>query len=341
MKPVRIAINGFGRIGRLFFRQVYNQDWCEIVGVNDLGNIDNLAYLLKYDSVYRTFSESVRVENDHVVVGKSAIPFFHEPNPENLPWKKLGVDIVIESTGVFTTYEKASAHLSAGAVHVLMSAPSQDDDGEKGTTVLVGVNEEDLSRCSISSNASCTTNAISSPLAILSETIGVSKAMLSTVHGYTSTQSLVDTVQKGSDVRRGRAAAQNIIPSTTGAAHALGRAQKSFAKAFDGIAFRVPVIAGSVADVVFVSKRKTNVEEVNELLEKGVADARWRGTFAVTRDPVVSSDIIGMPYGALVDLSYTRVVDGDLVKILSWYDNEWGYVATLRAHAEAIAHHRL
>lgn len=340
MKPVRIAINGFGRIGRLFFRQVYNQEWCEIVGVNDLGNIDNLAYLLQYDSVYRTFSESVKVQGDHIVVGDASIPFFHEPDPAQLPWKKLGVDIVIESTGVFTTYKKASAHLSAGASHVLMSAPFKDSDGEKGKTVLVGVNEDDLATCSISSNASCTTNAISPPLALLSETLGIAKAMLSTVHGYTSTQSLVDTIQKGNDARRGRAAAQNIIPSTTGAAHALGRAQASFADTFDGIAFRVPVIAGSVADVVFVSKKKTSVDEVNSILEKGVSDPRWKGTFAVTRDPIVSSDIIGMPYGALVDLSYTRVVDGDLVKILSWYDNEWGYVATLRAHAQAIAQHR-
>lgn len=339
MKPVRIAINGFGRIGRLFFRQVYGQDWCEIVGVNDLGNVDNLAYLLKYDSVYSRFDTPLSSTEKGIDINGVVVPFFHEPDPEKLPWKELGVDIVIESTGVFTTYERASAHIRAGASRVLMTAPSKDEDGEMGQTVLVGVNEEDLSKCSISSNASCTTNAISPPLALLSETIGIQKAMLSTVHGYTSTQSLVDSVQRGKDMRRGRAAAQNIIPSTTGAAHALGRAQKSFSSSFDGIAFRVPVIAGSVADVVFVSEKKTTVEEVNGILEKGALDSRWRGTFSTTHDPIVSSDVVGTPYGALVDLSYTRVIDGDLVKILSWYDNEWGYVATLRAHAQAIAEH--
>jgi len=320
-----IAINGFGRIGRLFYRQMAAKKTMQVVAINDLGDRENLEYLLKYDTVYGRFE------------GKLPQHVLQEKDPAKLPWKKLGIDVVVESTGVFESYEKAQAHIAAGAKRVVITAPAKDEDGELGKTILAGVNEDDMKSCRISSNGSCTTNSIASVIQALDEAIGVEKALLNTTHGYTASQSLVDGPVRGSDMRRGRAAAQNIVPSSTGAAIAVARAVASMQGKFDGIALRVPVPAGSIADITFVAKKNTTVEEVNEALKKAAASARYKDVMQVTEEPLVSSDILGQPYGATVDLRMTRVVDGNLVKVLSWYDNEAGYVSTLVRHVELAA----
>ena len=338
-KKIKIAINGFGRIGRLFFRQAFNETSLEIVAINDLGDIENLAYLLKYDSVYRQYPGDIKIdksENKLIVDGKE-IKFISEKDPLKLPWKDLDIDIVIEATGVYESFEKAKAHLDAGAKRVVMTAPAKDADGELGQTVLVGINEGKLETCKISSNASCTTNASSPVIAVLSENPGIQKAVLNTVHAITNTQTVVDSPVKGSDFRRGRSASQNIIPSTTGAAIAITRVIKEVEGKFDGIALRVPVITGSVADITFVSKKKTSVEEINNILRQASRSQKWQGILKVVDEQIVSSDIIGEPYAAIVDLKFTKVIDGDLVKVLSWYDNEWGYVSMLLRHVLKVA----
>ncbi|MEX0689929.1 MAG: type I glyceraldehyde-3-phosphate dehydrogenase [Candidatus Paceibacterota bacterium] len=325
----KIAINGFGRIGRLFLRQAYDKEDLEIVAVNDLGNVENLAYLLKYDSVYRRYDKSVEVKDGNLIIDGKEVKFLQERDPSKLPWKELGIDIVVESTGVFNEYNKAKVHIEAGAKRVVITAPAKDD-GVEGATVLMGVNEGDLEKVVLTSNGSCTTNAASPIIQVLKEKLGIKKALLNTIHGYTATQGLVDGV--ASNPRKGRAAAQNIIPSTTGAAIAVTKAIPELDGKFDGIALRVPVIVGSIADITFISERETSVEEVNKILKEASKEPRWEGIMTTTEDPIVSSDIIGEPYGAIVDLSFTKVVDGDLVKVLSWYDNEAGYVSTLVKH---------
>lgn len=333
-----IAINGFGRIGRLLFRQLLDEKSVRVVAINDLGDIENLAYLVKYDTIYGKLQTPVKATKDAFLIGGNKIAVFQEKNPAKLPWKKLGVDVVIEATGVFDSYEKAKVHIQeAGAKRVVITAPSKDKDSELGKTILMGVNEDQLSTCQISSNGSCTTNAASPIMQILSENPGIKKAVLSTTHGYTASQSLIDGPSKGKDVRRGRAAAQNIVLTTTGAATTVARAVTQLQGKFDGIALRVPLISGSVVDITFLTKRKTTAEEINSILEKAAVQPKWKGILKVTRDPIVSSDIIKEPYGAIVDLNFTKVVDGDLVKVLSWYDNEWGYVATLVQHVLATA----
>lgn len=335
-KPAKIAINGFGRIGRLFLRQAIDNPALEIAVINDLGDAENLAYLFKHDSIYHFFSGDVSIEKsdgvNYLSVSGKKILIIQEKDPAKLPWKDLGIDIVVESTGVFESFEKAKAHLDGGAKRVVMTAPAKDGDGELGQTVLVGINDGELKTCKISSNASCTTNAVSPVIAILSENPGIEKAILNTVHAMTNTQTVVDSAVKGNDFRRGRAAAQNIIPSTTGAAIAVTRVIKELEGKFDGIALRVPVITGSIADITFISKRKTSVEEINEILKRAAGSPRWSGILKISEDQIVSSDIVGEPYGAIVDLRFTKVIDGDLVKVLSWYDNEWGYAAMLVKH---------
>jgi len=333
-RAVSVAINGFGRIGRLFFRQAWSAGM-RIAAINDLGSAENLAYLLKYDTVYRRFPGDVSANGDSLSVDGKKIPFFQEKNPAALPWKKLGIDVVVEATGVFDSYERARAHLEAGAKRVVITAPARDADGMEWKTVLVGVNEDDFGGATLTSNGSCTTNAVAPVVAVMDETIGVEKAILNTVHGYTASQSVVDGPAK--NFRRGRAAAQNIVPSTTGAAQAVARAVKGLAGKFDGIAMRVPVISGSLADITFVAKRATSAEEINDIFRKASQSPRWKGVLAVTEDPIVSSDIIGEPYGAIIDLSFTRVVGGNLAKVLSWYDNEWGYAVMLYMHVERVA----
>jgi len=334
-KKIRVAVNGAGRIGRAFIKIANQTPEIEIVAINDLGDIKNIAYLMRYDSVYgkSPFDISVKSDGKAILLDGKEISFLSEKEPANLPWKELDIDVVVESTGFFVTYEKSKAHLDAGAKRVVVTAPMKDDPiaGIEGATVLMGVNEERLKTCSISSNASCTTNASSPLIAILDEGIGIEKAVLNTVHGYTATQSLVDgPSRKG--FREGRAAAHNIIPSTTGAAIAVTKAFTKLDKLFDGISMRVPVIAGSIADVTFIAKRDTTVEEVNSILKKAAGEERWKGIFAVTEEEIVSSDILGSQYGSIADLGFTRVVGGNLVKVLAWYDNEMGYTHTLVDH---------
>ena len=337
MKKVRVAINGFGRIGRAFFKLAHNLDEIEIVAVNDLGDIDNLAYLLKYDTAYGKsgIDISTRKEEDkgYFRVNGNDILFLQQKEPALLPWNELDVDVVVESTGFFTKYATSKAHLDAGAKRVVISAPVKDDpiEGIAGATVLMGVNEEALHTTQISSNASCTINAAGPLMQILRENLGIEKALLNTVHGYTATQSIVDS-PNAKDFRKGRAAAQNIIPSTTGAAIAVTKALPELEGKFDGIAMRVPVVTGSIADITFISKRDTTKEEVNEILKTAAGQDRWKKVFSVVEDPVVSSDIISEPYAAIADLNFTRVVGGNLVKVLSWYDNEMGYTNMLVQH---------
>lgn len=335
---IKVAINGFGRIGRAFLRSVYARygNDIEIVAINDLGDINNLAYLLRYDSAQGKSGLDVKTSEDgtHLFVNDDDIKVYQEKDPKELPWGVLGVDVVVESTGFFREYEKAQWHRDAGAKKVVISAPAKGTplDGVTSGTVIMGVNDDNLSQCHISSNGSCTTNAGSPLVAILNETIGIQKALLNTTHGYTSTQAIVDGPVRGDDYRKGRAAAQNIVPTSTGAAIAVTKALPELTNKFDGIACRVPVVSGSIADITFLAKRETSVEEVNEILKKAASEERWKGIFTVTEEPLVSSDIIGDPHGSIADLAMTRVVDGDLVKVLAWYDNEMGYTNTLIRH---------
>jgi glyceraldehyde 3-phosphate dehydrogenase len=340
MARARLAINGFGRIGRLLFRQLHGNPAVEIVAVNDLGDLQNLAYLLQYDTVYRRYGRAITVdEAAHTFsVDGTPVQVLQEKDPTKLPWGALKVDIVVECTGLFESFEGASVHLKAGAKRVVISAPAKDAEGTaSGATVLMGVNEQALHSCAISSNGSCTTNAASPVMAIMSENPGIQKAVLDTVHAYTATQNLVDGPVKGGDFRHGRAAAQNMVPHTTGSAISVDRAIPALDGKFDGLAVRVPVVTGSIADITFLAKRKTTVEEINDIFRTAAADPRWQGIMTISEEQLVSSDIIGQPYGAIIDLSFTKVIDGDLVKILSWYDNEYGYVATLVKHIEAVA----
>ena len=322
MKKIRVAINGFGRIGRAFYKLAKENENIEIVAVNDLTSLENVSYLLKYDSVYGISNLTL-----------DGVKYLSEKDPTKLPWADLEIDIVVESTGLFTTSDKSQAHIVAGAKRVVVTAPLKDDQMSiiKGETVLMRMNEDALANCNISSNASCTTNAGSPLLAILDETIGVEKALLNTVHAYTASQAIVDGPSK-KDLREGRAAAQNIVPSSTGAAIAVTQVMTQLEGLFDGISIRVPVITGSIVDITFISKKITTADEVNEILKKASADPRWKGVFTVTEDDIVSSDIKGNLHASIADLSFTRVVGGNLVKVLAWYDNEMGYVYTLLEH---------
>ena len=325
----RIAINGFGRIGRGFMRAAHGIGGLEVVAINDLAPANNLAYLLKYDTVYGRAEFSVDAKEGALIVDGREIPVVASKEPSASPWKDMAVDIVIESTGLFTDAEKAKGHLTAGAKRVVITAPAK---GEGVDTILVGASDAKFATCGpITSNASCTTNAASPLIGILDEAIGIERAILNTTHAYTASQSLVDG-GKAKDMREQRAAAQNMVPSSTGAAKATALAYPSLKDKFDGISVRVPVPAGSLVDVTFVAKRATSVEEVNQALKKAAATDRWKRVFAVTEEPLVSSDILGLPYGSIADLSMTRVVDGTLVKVLAWYDNEAGYTHTLIEH---------
>lgn len=338
---VRVAINGFGRIGRNFMRSAFGRSDFEIVAVNDLGSLDNLAYLLTYDSVYGRAPFEVEMVEGGLKVGEKEVKFLSEREPAKLPWKDLNIDIVVESTGFFTKFGDAKQHMDAGAKRVVISAPAKDEPAEsgvRGATILMGVNHDQLATCDISSNASCTTNATSPVVAVLKEAIGIEKAILNTVHAYTATQSLVDGPAK-KDLRSGRAAALNIIPATTGAAIATTKAHTELEGKFDGIAMRVPVAVGSIVDLTFIARRETTAEEINEVLRKAADDPRWKNILAATDEPIVSSDIIGARVGSIADLSFTRVVGGNLVKVLAWYDNETSYTQTLVEHvAEASKH---
>ncbi len=352
-KKARVAINGFGRIGRAFLKVALESDKLEVVCVNDLGDIKNMAYLLKYDTVYKRsnmidydISAEEVSETEKYLILKSSnkktenkkIKFISQRDATLLPWKENDIDIVIESTGLFTSYDKANVHIMSGAKRVIISAPAKsgEDTSINGETVLMSVNEDKLKTCNITSNASCTTNASSPLIAIMDETIGIEKAMLNTVHAYTASQSIVDGPNK-KDYREGRAGAQNIVPSSTGAAIAVGKVFTQIDGKFDGIAMRVPVPAGSIVDITFISKRNTTTEEVNDILRKASLEKRWENIFNASDEELVSSDIQGSHFASIADLKMTRVVGGNLVKVLGWYDNEMGYTHTLVTHAEKVA----
>ncbi|MFM7088969.1 MAG: type I glyceraldehyde-3-phosphate dehydrogenase [Candidatus Paceibacterota bacterium] len=328
---VKVAINGFGRIGRAFLKIAWERPEIEIVAVNDLGTIESLAYLLQYDTVYRKWNHEVTHDATHIWIDGKQVKFVSEKDTTKLPWKDLEVDVVVESTGLFTAYEKAKFHLDQGAKKVVITAPSKGDGSFPGETILMSVNEDKFGTCDVTSNASCTTNAASPLIGILNDALGIEKAILNTVHGYTATQALVDGPSK-KDLREGRAAAQNIVPSSTGAAIAVTKAYPSLEGLFDGISIRVPVPAGSIVDVTFISKKETTTEEVNAILKKASMDPRWSKVFAVTEEPWVSSDILGNPHASIADLPLTRVIGGNLVKVMAWYDNEMGYTYTLVDH---------
>ncbi len=334
MSQKRIAINGAGRIGRAFLKLAITNPELQIVAINDLADIENIAYLMKYDTAYGKSGLDIKVNKDAgvLVVNGQKIKYLSEKDPANLPWKDLAVDIVLESTGLFVSRQKSEAHIQAGAKRVVISAPAKDEAGApQAATVLMGINESDIKNSPVTSNASCTTNAASPLIAILNEKIGIESALLNTVHGYTASQSLVDAPNK-KDWREGRAAAMNIVPSSTGAAIATTKVITDLAGKFDGVSMRVPVVTGSIVDVTFIAKRATTKEEVNEILTKAAADSRWSGIFEVSNEELVSRDIIGNPHASIADLKFTRVVNGNLVKVLAWYDNEMGYTYTLMKH---------
>jgi len=335
MKSIRVAINGVGRIGRAFYKLARTRPELEIVAINDLGNIDNIVYLLKYDTVYGQSKFNVEAKSDKsaLIIDGKEIKFLSEKDATKLPWKDLDIDVVVESTGFYTTYASSKAHLDAGAKKVVVTAPMKDDpvEGIEGGTILLGINEDKFKTCQISSNASCTTNAASPLLSILHEALGIEKALLNTVHSYTASQGLVDGPNK-KDFREGRAAAQNIVPSSTGAAIAVTKALPELEGLFDGVAIRVPTVIGSIVDVTFISKKPTTAEEVNKILTEASYTERWKNIFEVTNEPIVSSDIRDSAHASIADLSFTRVVGGNLVKVLAWYDNEMGYTHTLVDH---------
>ncbi len=345
-KKIRVGINGFGRIGRAFFKVALERDDMEVVAINDLGDVHNLAYLLQYDTVYRVshFDVHAEVHDDIkeqylVVEGEKdmRVKVIQERDPALIPWGANEVDVVVESTGLFVAYDKASAHIKGGAKAVVISAPAKkgEDTSVPGETILLGVNEEKFGTTQVTSNASCTTNASSPVIAILDKVVGIEKAILNTVHSYTASQGIVDGPNK-KDFREGRAAAQNIVPSSTGAAIAVTKAFPSLEGLFDGVSIRVPTPAGSIADITFISKRPTTVEEINKALTDASRTDQWRDIFAVTEEELVSSDILGLPFASIADLKMTRVVGGNLVKILAWYDNEMGYTHTLVEHVSRV-----
>lgn len=316
----RIAINGFGRIGRAALKVMADESSLEVVAINDIMPIENAVYLLKYDSVYGRFKHDVEADGEYLVVGDKRIQYVSERDPASLPWKKLNVEVVIESTGLFTKREDAEKHIHAGAKTVVISAPTKSKDTP---TVVHGVNQKD-GNVSIFSCASCTTNNVAPVMEILDRRLGVQKAILSTVHAYTSSQTLVDSPSKRSP-RMGRGGAVNLIPTSTGAAVATGKALPQLEGKFDGISIRTPVPVGSLSDITLVTAKKTTPEEVNAILLEESQTPRYSKVLLVSDEPLVSSDIIQSSYASIVDTGMTRVVDGDLVKVLVWYDNEWGF----------------
>jgi glyceraldehyde 3-phosphate dehydrogenase len=328
----RVAINGLGRIGRATLKIVLDTPGLDLVAANDLGAADNIGYLLKYDTVYGQYEKPVEATDDgYLTIGQRRLTLLREQQPLRLPWKSLNVDLVFECTGAFTRREQLEGHIRAGARYVILSAPSKGDDVE---TIVHGVNTP-KGGTAIISCASCTTNCITPVMEILGRRIGVKKAVMTTVHAYTASQALVDAPH--THARRGRAAAANLVPTSTGAASATARALPEYRGRFDGVAVRVPIPVGSLADIVAVVARRTTVDEVNHVFMEEAASERYRGVLGVTTDPVVSSDIIKDSRASVVDLGMTQVVDGDLIKVMSWYDNEWGYASQIVREALRIA----
>lgn len=327
----KVAINGLGRIGRAALKIVIDTPELELAAVNDIVPIDNIAYLLKYDTVYGRYTKTVEGRENKLVIGGREIPYYSQKDPAQLPWKDLGIDIVLECTGVFTKRDDLKKHVQAGARYVILSAPTKDVDTP---TVVHGVNVTD-GDAQIISCASCTTNCITPVVEIMDRRIGIKKATMTTIHGYTASQSIVDGPHK--KFRRGRAGAANFVPTSTGAAIATTRALPQLEGLFDGVGIRGPVPVGSIADIVFITKRETTVDEINAIFREEAQSDRYRGILGVTDDPIVSSDIIGDSRASIIDLEMTQVVGGDLVKVMSWYDNEWGYTNQMVREAVSIA----
>ena len=318
---VKVAINGFGRIGRNAFKIAFERRDLEVVAVNDLTDTKTLAYLLKHDSSYGTYDREVSYDDENIIVDGQNIKVLSVKEPKELPWAEMGVDVVIESTGLFTNPEDARAHIEAGARRVVLSAPAKGDGAK---TVVLGVNEEVITEDDeIISNASCTTNCIAPVMRILEDNFGVEKAMMTTVHSYTASQRLQDAPAK--DLREARAAAENIVPTTTGASKATALTIPSLTDKFNGLSVRVPTPVVSLSDITALMKRDVTVEEINEAFEKAASEPYYEGILDVTREPLVSTDLKGNSHSAIVDLSLTDVVDGNLIKVVAWYDNEWGY----------------
>lgn len=317
---MKIAINGMGRIGRAALKVILDTSKLELVAVNDIVSIENIAYLLKYDSVYGIYEREVSHDESNLIIDGKRIQYNSVRNPEELPWKENHIDVVIESTGFFTAREDAEKHIKAGAKTVIISAPTKSGDIP---TVVHGVNSED-GNTNIFSCASCTTNNISPVVEIMGRRIGIKKAIMTTVHAYTASQSTVDGPSPN-NFRMGRAGAANIVPTTTGAAIATTKVLPEYAGMFDGVALRVPIPVGSISDLTFVTERNVTVEEVNAIFKEEAESARYANILSTTIEPLVSSDIVKNPYASTVDLSMTRVVDGDLLKVMTWYDNEWGF----------------
>lgn len=317
----RVAINGFGRIGRNAFKVAFERSDIEIVAINDLTDTKTLAHLLKYDSNYGTYQHDVTFDDTNVIVDKTHVKVLAEKDPALLPWKDLKIDVVIESTGFFVDPAKAKAHIDAGAHKVVISGPAK---GEGATTIVLGVNEDKLSTAEdIISNASCTTNCITPVAAIIENHFGIDKAMMTTVHSYTASQKLQDAPAK--DLREARNAAENIVPTTTGASKAAALALPALAGIFGGLSVRVPTPVVSLSDFVIITKKKVTVEEVNEVFKKAAAEPFYQGILAVSEDELVSKDFIGNSHSAIVDLKLTAVVGDNMLKVVAWYDNEWGY----------------
>jgi glyceraldehyde 3-phosphate dehydrogenase len=317
----RVAINGFGRIGRNAFKIAFDRKDIEIVAINDLTDTRTLAHLLKHDTNYGAYQHEVGFDDGSLFVGGTAIKVLAQRDPALLPWKDLNVDVVIEATGFFVDPAKAHAHITAGAKKVVISAPAK---GEGATTVVLGVNEDQLEGAGeILSNASCTTNCITPVAAIIESNFGIEKAMMTTVHSYTASQSLQDGPSK--DLREARSAAENIVPTTTGASIAAAQALPALKDRFGGLSIRVPTPVVSLSDFVIITKRKVTVDEVNEAFKKAAGEPYYQGILAVTEEELVSSDFIGNSHSAIVDLKLTAVIDGNMLKVVAWYDNEWGY----------------
>lgn len=319
---IRVAINGLGRIGRAVFKLILDESELELVAVNDLVSTENLAYLLKYDTVYGKYQKKVKSDENSLIIDGKEYKVFNEKDPEQLPWGKLGIDVVFECTGIFTKKEGLEKHIKAGAKHAILSAPAKSEDID---TVVYGVNQTPAAP--IFSCASCTTNCITPVVEVLDRTIGVKKAIMSTVHAYTSSQAIVDGPSK--KFRRGRAGAANLLPTSTGAAIATTKVLPQYKGKFDGVAVRAPIPVGSIADIIFVTQRETTVEEINNIFKKESESERYKGILGVSEEEIVSSDLVGDSHASIVDLTMTQVVDGDLVKVMSWYDNEWGYASQM------------
>jgi glyceraldehyde-3-phosphate dehydrogenase, type I len=317
----KIAINGFGRIGRNAFKLAFERDDIEVVAINDLTDTKTLAHLLKHDSTYGTYHHDVSYDDNSIFVAGKQIHVLAEKDPALLPWGEFGVDVVIEATGLFVQPEKARAHINAGAKKVVISAPAK---GEGAKFIVLGVNEHELTReDDIISNASCTTNCIAPVMAILEREFGIEKSLMTTVHSYTASQRILDAPAK--DLREARSAAENIVPTTTGAAIATAKVIPSLVGKFDGLSVRVPTAVVSLSDITAVLKRNTTKEEINEVFKRAAADPFYQGILTVTEEPLVSTDFKGNSHSSIVDLELTNVVGGNLVKIVAWYDNEWGY----------------